>query len=83
MPRFILYSRSYCHLCDDMLKALNAVFPDVVFCPTGGISRQTANYHLRVLETHGLVELVEERVRGSKAERVLRATASSFVISPR
>ena len=34
--------------------------------------------HLRVLETHGLVELVEERVRGSKAERVLRATASSF-----
>ena len=25
-----------------MLKALYAVFPDVVFCPTGGISRQTA-----------------------------------------
>ena len=25
-----------------MLKALNAVFPDVVFCPTGGISRDTA-----------------------------------------
>jgi len=25
-----------------MLKALHAVFPDVVFCPTGGISRQTA-----------------------------------------
>ena len=25
-----------------MLKALNAVFPDVLFCPTGGISRQTA-----------------------------------------
>lgn len=49
---------------------------------TLGISRQTANYHLRILETHGLVELVEERVRGSKAERILRATASSFVISP-
>jgi 2-dehydro-3-deoxyphosphogluconate aldolase/(4S)-4-hydroxy-2-oxoglutarate aldolase len=26
----------------DMLKALYAVFPDVVFCPTGGISRKTA-----------------------------------------
>jgi 2-dehydro-3-deoxyphosphogluconate aldolase/(4S)-4-hydroxy-2-oxoglutarate aldolase len=26
----------------DMLKALHAVFPDVVFCPTGGISRKTA-----------------------------------------
>ncbi len=25
-----------------MLKALGAVFPDVVFCPTGGISRQNA-----------------------------------------
>lgn len=25
-----------------MLKALRAVFPDVVFCPTGGVSRQNA-----------------------------------------
>lgn len=24
MTRFILYSRSYCHLCDDMLTALQA-----------------------------------------------------------
>ena len=24
MRRFILYSRSYCHLCDDMLHALQA-----------------------------------------------------------
>ncbi len=23
--RFTLYSRSYCHLCDDMLEALNAM----------------------------------------------------------
>jgi hypothetical protein len=22
MPSFLLYSRSYCHLCDDMLQAL-------------------------------------------------------------
>jgi 2-dehydro-3-deoxyphosphogluconate aldolase/(4S)-4-hydroxy-2-oxoglutarate aldolase len=29
-----------------MLKALNAVFPDVLFCPTGGISRQTAPDYL-------------------------------------
>ena len=28
MPRFILYSRSYCHLCDDMLKMLNALLGD-------------------------------------------------------
>ncbi|HEV2812701.1 MAG TPA: helix-turn-helix domain-containing protein, partial [Solirubrobacteraceae bacterium] len=26
-----------------------------------GLSRQKANYHLRALERHGLVELVEER----------------------
>ena len=25
MTRFILYSRSYCHLCDDMLQALQAL----------------------------------------------------------
>lgn len=25
MPHFILYSRSYCHLCDDMLHALQAM----------------------------------------------------------
>ena len=25
MPHFTLYSRSYCHLCDDMLAALEAL----------------------------------------------------------
>ncbi len=47
-----------------------------------GLTRQKANYHLRALEEHGLVELVEERRKGNCTERVLRATASSFVISP-
>src|SRR4029453_809647 len=41
-----------------------------------------ANYHLRALERHGLVELVEERRRGNCTERVLQATAASYVISP-
>ena len=26
-PRFTLYSRSYCHLCEDMLAALQALAP--------------------------------------------------------
>jgi thiol-disulfide isomerase/thioredoxin len=26
-PHFTLYSRSYCHLCDDMLAALQAMAP--------------------------------------------------------
>src|ERR1700751_2680708 len=47
-----------------------------------GLPRQKVNYHLRGLEQHGLVELVEERRKGNCTERVLRATAGSYVISP-
>ena len=47
-----------------------------------GLPRQRLNYHLRALENAGLVELVEERRKGNCFERVLRATARSFVISP-
>jgi len=47
-----------------------------------GLPRQKVNYHLRSLEQHGLVALVEERRKGNCTERVLRATAASYVISP-
>src|SRR5216683_3171539 len=47
-----------------------------------GLPRQKVNYHLKALERHGLVELVEERRKGNVNERVLRATAQSYVISP-
>ena len=47
-----------------------------------GLARQKVNYHLRTLEEHGLVELVEERRKGNMTERVMRATAASYVISP-
>src|SRR5215217_5116251 len=47
-----------------------------------GLPRQKVNYHLRTLEQHGLVELVEERRKGNVNERLLRATAASYVISP-
>src|SRR3954453_1939570 len=47
-----------------------------------GLTRQKANYHLRALERHGLVKLVEERRKGNCTERVLQATAASYVISP-
>jgi DNA-binding transcriptional ArsR family regulator len=49
---------------------------------TVGLSRQKINYHLRALERHGLVELVEERRKGNMTERVMRASAASYVISP-
>jgi DNA-binding transcriptional ArsR family regulator len=47
-----------------------------------GLPRQKVNYHVKALERHGLVELVEERRKGNVTERVLRATAASYVISP-
>ena len=47
-----------------------------------GLPRQKVNYHLRALEQHGLVELVEERRKGNVTERVMQATAASYVISP-
>jgi DNA-binding transcriptional ArsR family regulator len=47
-----------------------------------GLARQKVNYHLRALERHGLVELVAERRKGNVTERLVRATAAAYVISP-
>ncbi|GAA2484280.1 winged helix-turn-helix domain-containing protein [Winogradskya humida] len=47
-----------------------------------GLPRQKVNYHLRTLEQHGLIELVEQRRKGNMTERMMRATAASYVISP-
>lgn len=49
---------------------------------TMGLPRQKVNYHLRELERHGLVALVEERRKGNMTERVMRASAAAYVISP-
>jgi DNA-binding transcriptional ArsR family regulator len=47
-----------------------------------GLPRQKINYHLKELERHALVDLLEERRKGNVTERVYRATAASYVISP-
>ena len=47
-----------------------------------GLARQKVNYHLKALESHGLLELAEERMRGGITERVLQATAAAYVVSP-
>lgn len=47
-----------------------------------GLPRQKLGYHLKMLEEHGLVELVDTRRRGNMTERLVRATAKAFVISP-
>ncbi|MGE2691131.1 ArsR/SmtB family transcription factor [Mycolicibacterium pulveris] len=48
-----------------------------------GISRQKVNYHLRALEDHRLVRQAGERRWGGLRERLLVATAMSYVVSPR
>src|SRR5919198_1298803 len=65
-----------------LLAALAEPGSASTLAPQAGVSRQKANYHLRALERHGLVELVEERRKGNCIERILRATAASYVISP-
>ena len=47
-----------------------------------GVARQKVNYHLRTLEAHGLVREVDQRRWGGLTERLLVATAASYVVSP-
>jgi DNA-binding transcriptional ArsR family regulator len=47
-----------------------------------GLTRQKVNYHLNALEAHGLVRLAEQRKWGGITERLMVATASSYVVSP-
>ena len=47
-----------------------------------GLARQKVNYHLRALEDHKLVEPAEERRWGGLTERLMVATAASYVVSP-
>jgi DNA-binding transcriptional ArsR family regulator len=47
-----------------------------------GVPRQTVNYHLRSLETHGLVKEADQRKWGGITERRMVATSASYVVSP-
>lgn len=47
-----------------------------------GLARQKVNYHLRAMEGHGLVRLAEERRWGGLTERLLVASAATYVVSP-
>lgn len=47
-----------------------------------GIPRQKVNYHLRALETHGLVQQAETRRWGGITERRMVATANAYLVSP-
>jgi DNA-binding transcriptional ArsR family regulator len=65
-----------------LLAALAEPGSAATLAPRVGLTRQKVNYHLRVLETHGLVRQVEERRWGGLTERFLVATAASYVVSP-
>jgi DNA-binding transcriptional ArsR family regulator len=47
-----------------------------------GLARQKVNYHLRSLETHGLIHVAEQRRWGGLTERLMLASAASYVVSP-
>lgn len=47
-----------------------------------GLPRQKINYHLKALETAGLVQEVQRRVWGGLTERRLRASARAYLIAP-
>lgn len=47
-----------------------------------GLSRQKVNYHLRTLESHGLVRQTGEKQWGGLTERHVVAAAQAYVVSP-
>jgi DNA-binding transcriptional ArsR family regulator len=47
-----------------------------------GLTRQKINYHLTALETHRLVRMAGQRKWGGLTERLLVATAASYIVSP-
>jgi DNA-binding transcriptional ArsR family regulator len=47
-----------------------------------GLPRQKINYHLRTLESHGLVRVVGRKRWGGLTERRMVATALAYVVSP-
>lgn len=65
-----------------LLAALHEPASASTLAAATGLARQKVNYHLRELERHGLVVLVEERLRGGFVERIVQATAASYVIAP-
>ena len=65
-----------------ILEALGEPGSAATIATAVGSTRQKVNYHLKVLEAHGLVELAEERAWGGITERVVRRTAKRLVVAP-
>ncbi|MGE2733448.1 ArsR/SmtB family transcription factor [Mycolicibacterium vaccae] len=66
----------------DLLAELREPASAATLATRVGLARQKVNYHLRALQQHGLVTVAEERRWGGLTERLMVATASSYVVSP-
>ena len=65
-----------------LLSELSAPASAATLAARIGIPRQKVNYHLRTLEEHGLVHVADTRQWGGLTERLLVASAASYVVSP-
>src|SRR5262245_40020510 len=65
-----------------LLSKMSAPASAATLATRVGLARQKVNYHLHALEAHGLVRLAQERKWGGLTERLLVATAASYVVSP-
>jgi DNA-binding transcriptional ArsR family regulator len=65
-----------------LLAALTEPASAATLASRMGLARQKVNYHLRALEEHRLVAEAGERQWGGLKERLLVATAASYVVSP-
>ena len=65
-----------------ILAALREPGSATTVAGTLGLPRQKVNYHLRALEAQSLVTMVAVRARRGLTERMLQATAASYVVSP-
>lgn len=65
-----------------LLAELGAPVSAATLAARVGLARQKVNYHLNALEAHGLVRQTHERKWGGLTERLLVATAASYVVSP-
>lgn len=65
-----------------LLAALTEPASAAALAARVGLTRQKVHYHLRALESHGLVEPAGTRQWGGLTERLFAATAAGYLVSP-
>lgn len=70
------------HLRTRILRELQQPTSAAGLAQQFGLPRQKVNYHLRALEAHQLVQVAGHRRHGGLTERLLVASAASYVVSP-